>query len=139
MGLPMNRYIVLVDGESGGYGVVFPDLPGCVAMGTTIDTALVNAADALRDWTETIEQTGSAVPKPRSLEQIRKDRDVKQALADGASLATVPLIRVSGKPTKANLSLDSGILEAIDAEARRRNLTRSAFVEAMARELLPSR
>jgi predicted RNase H-like HicB family nuclease len=133
----MTRYTVLIDGKAGGYGVVFPDLPGCAAMGVTIDAALMNAADALRDWIETMEDAGAKIPAPRALEKIRRDKDVKWALREGASLASVPLIRASGKPTKANLSLDSGILEAIDAEARRRNLTRSAFVEAMARELLP--
>jgi transposase-like protein len=105
-------------------------------MGETIDAAMVNAADALRDWIETAEEAGLKIPAPRALEKIRGEKDVKRALREGASLASVPLIRASGKPTKANLSLDSGILEAIDAEARRRNLTRSAFVEAMARELL---
>ena len=57
-------------------------------------------------------------------------------VASGTVLATVPLIRHSGKPVKANLSLDSGILGAIDAEAKRRKLTRSAFIEAVAREML---
>ena len=37
------RYPALIDGEAGAYGVVFPDLPGCVAMGSTIDEALGNA------------------------------------------------------------------------------------------------
>ena len=36
----MSRYIALVDGKKGAYGVVVPDLPGCYAMGKTIDEAL---------------------------------------------------------------------------------------------------
>jgi hypothetical protein len=39
---------------------------------------------------------------------------VKAALADGAVLAVVPLIFDSGKPAKANISLDAGTLRAID-------------------------
>ena len=132
----MTRYAALIDGEAGGYGVVFPDLPGCTAMGATAEAALAHAADALRDWIEVTEEVGAPAPAPRPIEALRCDAEVAEALAGGALLATVPLIRHSGKPAKANLSLDSGILEAIDAEAKRRKLTRSAFVEAMAREML---
>ncbi len=60
----------------------------------------------------------------------------KSALAEGAGLATVPLVRETGKPVKANLSIDSGVLAALDEEAQRRKLTRSAFVELLARTTL---
>jgi predicted RNase H-like HicB family nuclease len=48
----MARYVALIDGKAGAYGVVFPDLPGCTAMGKTVDQAIANAAEALRDWIE---------------------------------------------------------------------------------------
>ena len=38
---------VLERAESGGYGVVFPDFPGCVSAGETVQTALTNAGEAL--------------------------------------------------------------------------------------------
>jgi len=132
----MARYIALIDGKAGAYGVVFPDLAGCAAMGKTMDEALANAAEALRDWAEVVEEAGGKLPAPRPLETLRRDRDVKAALAHGAGLATVPLVRETGKPVKANLSIDSGVLAALDAEAKRRNLTRSAFIELLARESL---
>lgn len=133
----MSRYTALVDGKAGAYGVVFPELDGCVAMGATVDQALANAAEALRDWIEITEEHGEAVPSPQPLEKLRRRRDVTEALSAGAVLAAVPLVRETGKPAKANLSLDSGILAAIDEEASRRNLTRSAFIELLARESLP--
>jgi predicted RNase H-like HicB family nuclease len=132
----MARYIALIDGKTGAYGVTFPDLPGCTAMGKTMDDALANAADALRDWAEVTEESGGKVPRPRALEVLKRERDVKDALKDGAGLATVPLIRETGKPVKANLSIDSGVLAAVDEEAGRRKLTRSAFVEMLARTML---
>jgi hypothetical protein len=52
--------------------------------------------------------------------------------------ATVPLIRDLGRPVKANLSLDSGVLAAIDATARRLGVTRSAMVELLAKRGLPA-
>lgn len=129
----MTRYTALIDGERGAYGVVIPDCPGCVAMGDTIEEALANAADALRDWVLSEEEVGRVVPAPRPLEAVRSDPEVSDALKEGATLASVPLIRETGRPEKANMSIDSGILAAIDAEARRLGLTRSKFVEMMAK------
>lgn len=131
------RHIVLIDGRAGAYGVVFPDLPGCAAMGKTVDQALTNAADALRDWVELTEEADGLVPPPRSAEKLRRDPDVKAALAEGAILASVPLVRETGKPVKANLSIDSGVLAALDEEARARSLTRSGMVELMVKTALP--
>jgi hypothetical protein len=105
-------------------------------MGKTMDEALANAAEALRDWVEVTEEQGRKIPHPRSLEALRRDPEVRGALAEGAGLATVPLIRETGKPVKANLSLDSGVLAAMDEEAARRKLTRSGFVEMLARTML---
>lgn len=130
------RYTVLIDGEKGNYGVVVPDLPGCTAMGATVEKALANAVAALRDWVEMTEEAGDTVPTPREPEAFAGDAEVKEALAAGAVLASVPLIRETGRPAKANLSIDAGILAAIDAEAARQKLTRSAFVELMAKRVL---
>ena len=132
----MSRYFALIDGKAGAYGVVFPDLPGCTAMGKTMDEALANAADALRDWADVTEEGGGRVPRPSKLESLRRDTEVRSALAAGAGIATVALVRETGRPTKANLSIDSGVLAALDEEAQRRKLTRSAFVELLARTML---
>lgn len=129
----MDRYVVLIDGEAGGYGVVVPDLPGCGAMGDTVDEALNNAAEAMRDWAEITEDAGGAVPSPRPVEALRGEPDVVEALAGGAMLATVGLTRITGRAARANLSLDSGILAALDREAERAGLTRSGMVEALTR------
>ena len=66
----MTSYIGLIDGKSGAYGVYFPDLPGCVAMGATIDAAVANAAEAMRDWADATEQKGGAIPAPRAIESL---------------------------------------------------------------------
>ncbi len=132
----MARYVALIDGRAGDYGVVFPDLPGCTAMGKTMDEALAHAAKALRDWVEITEENKGKCPAPRNLETLKRDHDVKEALKSGAGLAVVPLVRETGKPVKANLSIDAGVLAALDEEASRRKLTRSAFVEMLARTML---
>jgi predicted RNase H-like HicB family nuclease len=42
----MSRFVALVDGHAGAYGVVVPDLPGCSSGGATIGEALINAQEA---------------------------------------------------------------------------------------------
>lgn len=121
----MTRYPALLDGERGAYGVSFPDLPGIVAMGETVDEALVNAEEALRDYVTEAERTGDAVEPPTPPERLNTP----------GTIVLVPLIRVSGRRVRASLSLDEGVVAFIDAEARRRHMTRTAVVEWMARRI----
>ena len=53
-------------------------------------------------------------------------------------LALATLVPDTGKPARANVSLDSGLLAAIDEAARENGVTRSAFLAAAAREKIAS-
>jgi predicted RNase H-like HicB family nuclease len=130
----MPRYVALVDGKPSAYGVVVPDLPGCTSGGKTVDVALRNAVEAVRLWAEDARAEGEAMPRPRTIDVIRRDGEVAAALAEGAVLAVVPLLLDAGRPAKANLSVDAGLLEAIDEAAEAHGLTRSAFIASAARE-----
>jgi predicted RNase H-like HicB family nuclease len=134
----MARYGALVDGKRGAYGVVIPDLPGCTAMGKTIDEALANAATAASAWAEVARADGFKVPKPRAIEALRSDPEIAAEIKAGAALSIVPLIIEAGRPAKANLSLDAGLLQAIDEAAGAKGLTRSAFIASAAREKIIS-
>lgn len=130
----MARYVALIDGEQGAYGVVFPDCPGCTAMGESLDAALINAGDALAEWVADEAVDGRAAPAPRTVEAARADPEVAEAIAAGAALVIVPLIVETGRPARANLSLDAGLLAAIDEAATAHGLTRSAFLASAARD-----
>ena len=134
----MPRYVALVDGLPGAYGVVVPDLPGCTSGGKTIDLALQNAVEAVRLWAEDAIADGEALPKAQDAETLRANPEITRAIQEGAVLAYIPLILESGRPAKANLSLDAGLLSAIDEAAAARGLTRSAFLVSAAREKIVS-
>lgn len=134
----MSRYIALVDGELGAYGVTFPDLPGCSAMGDILEEAVSNAAEALRDWVEVTRARGGVVPEPSSSEVLRTKKEFVQAVKDGATVVFVPLVQNAGSSRKVNLSLDVGVLAAIDEGAENLGVTRSAMVEILAKVGLPS-
>ncbi len=132
----MHRYTALIDGDAGSYGVSFPDLPGCVAMGKSVEEAMLRAAEALREFDADTAARGQALPGPRTAETLLQDAEGGAALKAGASFASVPLVRETGRSVKANLSINAGVLAAIDAEAARRGLTRSALIETFARHSL---
>jgi predicted RNase H-like HicB family nuclease len=58
-GAHMTRYFALLDGRRGAYGVAFPDLPGCTAMGRTIEETLRNAMEAASEWSEAVAKVAS--------------------------------------------------------------------------------
>ncbi|MGY2051781.1 type II toxin-antitoxin system HicB family antitoxin [Methylobacterium sp. JK268] len=128
------RYIALVDGEAGAYGAAFPDCPGCTAMAATVDETLRLAGDALREWMRDRSAAGLARPVPRSPEALRADPEVAAELAAGSIAVAVPLLLESGRPVRANLSLDADLLAEIDEAAASRGVTRSAFLASAARE-----
>ncbi len=69
------RYIALVDGKAGAYGVVVPDLPGCTSAGSTTDEVLHNAVEAVRLWVEDAIDDGETLHvrvQPRCFAQIPK-------------------------------------------------------------------
>jgi predicted RNase H-like HicB family nuclease len=134
----MPRYVALVDGGAGAYGVTVPDLPGCTSGGSTTDEALRNAVGAVRLWAEDAIADGEKLPQPRSAEALRADPEVAGAIAAGAVLAIVPLLLDAGRPARANLSIDAGLLAAIDEAAKAHGLTRSAFLASAAREKIAS-
>lgn len=60
------------DGEN-GFGVYFPDLPGCVTYGSDIDDAKINAKEALELHIYGMQEDGEVLPDPKqSIEDTKK-------------------------------------------------------------------
>ena len=119
------------------FGVSFPDVPGCIAVGETMEKALESAAEALAFHIEGMEKDGDPLPAPRALDEIMNAPELAED-REGAVLASVPLVRDLGSTTRINVSLDLGLLQAMDSAARQRKQTRSAFIaSAVRKELIP--
>lgn len=128
----MTHYVGILDGERDVWGVRIPDLPGCHGGGASPEEAIADVTSAAREWAEMHLSTGLTLPVARKLSVILETERID--LAAGESAVMIPLIVDSGRPVRANLSLDAGLLAAIDAEAARRGLTRSAFIAGAARD-----
>ncbi len=70
----MKKYIALFEyDENGGYGIVFPDLPGLASMGDDYDDAYRMAHEGLAFHLEGMAEDGYPIPKPRTFEQIKAE------------------------------------------------------------------
>ena len=52
------RMKIVEDKEEGGYVVSYPDLPGCITSGETIEATVANAVDAKKVWIEAALEEG---------------------------------------------------------------------------------
>ncbi|NOT69698.1 MAG: ribbon-helix-helix protein, CopG family [Hyphomicrobium sp.] len=126
----MARYIALVDGAESTWGVRIPDFPGCFGAGATMDAAVDDATRALREFAADMVADGEALPAPRSWQDIKAELAAEGEPID--LVVYIPLLLDKARPVRANISLDAGLLETIDREARARGLTRSAFLASAA-------
>lgn len=126
----MRVYYAVVEQEGdSAFGVSFPDLPAVFSAADEETDIVTNAIEALRLWAE-----DEALPEPSAIGEIRDREDVKTALASGGFLVRVPVIEDDTRIVRVNLTFEAGMLHAIDAEARRRGLTRTAFLASAARK-----
>jgi len=128
--LIMNTYFAVVHKDAGSaYGVRFPDIPGCFSAADDLDDVLANAAEALALWAE-----DSELPAPRDADEIAAE--LVGDLNKGAFLIAVPYIEDDTRTKRINISIGAGLLEAIDATAKTRGQTRSAFLANAARRAI---
>ena len=125
-----TTYLALVHKDEGSaWGLTFPDLPGCFSAADEEDGIMPNAMEALELYAEDLD----AMPAPRGIDALSRDKDVTAELAAGAYLIAIPFIR----NTQVNITLPKGLLDAIDEQAARRKLTRSALMaQAAEREVM---
>lgn len=118
----MTAYIGILEKEPGTlWGVWFPDLPGCIAAAETADATVEQAGEALAQWIALAQEDGQPVAPPRTIEALRADGDVAEALAAGH-------VAILVRPPVDELDLDADQICAIDAVAERRGLSRRALV-----------
>lgn len=118
----MGTYIALLRKErDSDFGVDFPDFPGCITVGKTLEEARRRASEALRFHINGMLEDGDPIPEPTALDKI---------MADPSNAGAVPfLVTVPDTKTKrVNITLPENELETIDAYARRHNMSRSAFL-----------
>jgi antitoxin HicB len=97
---------MLAQEEGGGFLIEFPDLPGCMSDGETLEEAIENGQDAMSCWLSAARESNKKIPKPGKFEpqsgkwvqRVPKSmhyRLVEQARQEGVSLNTLVVSMVS--------------------------------------------
>ena len=78
----MTAYIALLRKDTDSdYGVDFPDFPGCITAGATLEEARRMATEALSLHADGMIEDGLALPEPSALDAVMADRDNLDAVA----------------------------------------------------------
>lgn len=125
--MTMTYYIGIVHKDEGSsYGISFPDLPGCFSAGEDLAELERNAIEAIELFLDGEEVDSFPA---RDMNAIEASIDPGEK---GYTLMAVPFLRSGGRTVRVNFTVDASTLAAIDAAAKRRNLSRSAFLVSAA-------
>ncbi|WP_300009759.1 type II toxin-antitoxin system HicB family antitoxin [uncultured Roseobacter sp.] len=128
------HYVAFIHKEDESeFGISFPDFPGCIAVASDLDAVLAEGAKALAFHAEGMREDGEDIPAPSSIKDIFADSGLA-GWAEGAMVVLVPLVTDQGSPRRINITMDPGLLRAVDDAADRRGMNRSAFLASAARK-----
>jgi predicted RNase H-like HicB family nuclease len=108
--------------KNSDYGVSFPDFPGCISAGSTLEEARRMAVQALAFHVAGMREDGEAIPKPSTLDDLRADPAMKGAVAFLAEL------REPERTVRINITARESQIAEIDRRARVQGLTRSSYI-----------
>ncbi len=122
--MSLTKYPGVIHKEDGTvFGVHFPDFPGCISAGDSIEEALEMGAEALQLHIEGMVEDGDDIPAPSPM--------ANEMAAEGGVLVFVS-VTIPGKMKRYNVMLDEKLVSDIDAVAP----NRSAFLNEAARAAL---
>jgi predicted RNase H-like HicB family nuclease len=83
-----HHYIALIHKDpDSSYGVSFPDVPGVITAGDTLEEALIQASSVLEfafeDW-------AGPLPVPRTIDELRQDPEFLADSVDAVLVAVRP-------------------------------------------------
>ena len=118
--------------DTEAFGVVVPDLPGCFSAGDTLEEAMALTEEAIVAWIETAIDAGQDIPKPSSVDALRKAH--KEWKSWTWAVVKVDPAALDETSERVNISLPRRVLRRLDALATAKGETRSGFIARMALE-----
>jgi predicted RNase H-like HicB family nuclease len=116
------------------FGVSFPDFPGCITAGSTLDEARKMASEVLALHVAGMREDGEPIPRPSTLDDLRGDPAMKGAVAFLTDL------HEPEKVVRINITARKSQIAEIDRLARAKGLTRSSYiVQSALKEKVASR
>jgi len=121
-GVTMEYISYLHKDKNSDFGVSFPDFPGCITAGSSLEEARARAAQALAFHVTGMREDGEVIPKPSTLDDLRTDPAMKGAVAFLTEL------REPEKTIRINITARQSQIAEIDRRARAKGLTRSSYI-----------
>lgn len=135
----MEEYVAIVHKEKNSdYGVSFPDFPGCVTAGRTLEEAKAMAQEVLEGHITLMREEMLPIPAPSSLDEVVAAMQNKYRKTIHAYFF-VNVKAPAKKVTRFNATMEEALLNEVDSTARSLGLTRSGFLAQAARELIEMR
>ena len=100
----MDYVAIIHKGPESDFGVSFPDFPGCITAGRTLDEAKALALEALTGHIGVMREAGEPVPAPSTLDKVPVNTPRARALASSSVRLAVMQPGKSGKLTPKSLS-----------------------------------
>lgn len=125
----MTKFVGIVHKDNNSdYGVSFPDFPGCISAGDSLEEAYGMATEALEAHLQVMREMGAALPRrARTLDEV-----VKHPQSKGAATFFLIEAHLPSRTVRINVTMDEGLLHKIDKIAG----NRSAFLARAAEKLL---
>jgi len=131
----MANYIAVVHKDpKSDFGVSFPDFPGCITAGSSIDEAKDMAHDALSLHVKGLLEDGDNIPAPSRLEDIMENPEYSDAVA----ILVVSVSETKLRSVRVNITVPEDMLRRIDAIAKKRGMSRSSFLVNAAQSAISS-
>lgn len=127
----MSYAIALIHEENGTFGISFPDFPGCISTGRSLDEAIFKGGQALSFHVEGMVEDGEQIPQLRSVTELRADPEFA-GWFEGATIAAVD-VEIPKHVVRVNISIDEGLLERVDRAAEAAGQSRSAYLAEAAK------
>ena len=132
----MANYIAVVHKDAkSDFGVSFPDFPGCITAGSSIDEAKDMAHDALSLHIKGMMEDGENIPAPSKLEDIMDNPDY----SDAAAILIVSVSESKPRTVRVNITVPEDMLRKIDTIAKKRGMSRSSFLVHAAQNAIISK
>jgi predicted RNase H-like HicB family nuclease len=113
------------------FGVDFPDFPGCITAGSTLEETRQMAQEALEMHIKCLRELGHIIPDPSAIEDIMADPENAEAIPFPVSVRDCDDTRV-----EVSLAIAEPDLKKIDALASKRGKSRSAVLTEAVRRLI---
>ncbi|MBF0109647.1 MAG: type II toxin-antitoxin system HicB family antitoxin [Magnetococcales bacterium] len=137
--MEIRHYAAVMYRGGDGYGVVFPDLPGCTTHGDSIHDAAMHAEEALTGHIELMVRDEDPLPDPTPLDRLNEV--LPEPEPDDEPEITRFLVRVEipARWIRINLSMAENLVMRIDHAAKDLGMSRSGFLADAARRALDAR